>query len=361
MMTGALARLLPLACAVVLFASSTARAQSAASPAAEQLYQEGNRLLAAGKVHEACEKFAASQEAEPGLGTLLHLALCHEKEGRTATAWAEYNKGVALAQNRGEKDREKFARDHARALEKQLHKIVIEVPNRPEGLEIKLDNASFPLGSLGTPIPLDPGEHRVEARAPQKKPYSHVVRLAPSAGTDRVEVPSLEDEGSSSASSVPATPTTTPASSSPSPSQTSNDAPKEEPKPNEEPAKRGSPTRRWIGVGVGTVGVALGVVAIAEAITSTSRQSTSEDLAKHAHDPGVNPVDAANKSNDAHSQAVTAQTYAIVFGAASVVALGVGVVLFATSFKGSSSAKVPWTLAPTVGRGAGGLTLTGAF
>jgi hypothetical protein len=290
----------------------------------------------------------------------LHLALCHEKEGRTATAWAEFNKGVALAQNRSEKDREKFARDHARALERQLHKIVIEAPNKPEGLEIKLDNASFPLGSLGTPIPLDPGEHRVEARAPQKKPYSRVVRLAPSAGVDRVEVPTLEDEGASGAAAAAATPTTAPASPS-SPSAPSEE-PKEEPKPSEAPAKRGSPTRRWIGVGVGTLGVALGVVAIAEAVTSTSRQNTSEDLAKHAHDPGVNPADAFSKSNEAHSQAVTAQTYAIVFGAASVVALGVGVVLFVTSFKGSSSsAKIPWTLAPTVGRGGGGLALTGTL
>jgi hypothetical protein len=93
-------------CAAFLVAPSIARADATAAAAAEQLFLDGKKLLDAGKTHEACEKFAASQETDPGLGTLLHLASCHEKEGKTASAWAEFNEAQAQAQDHGEKDRE---------------------------------------------------------------------------------------------------------------------------------------------------------------------------------------------------------------------------------------------------------------
>src|SRR5215471_19286696 len=64
---------------------------------AEALFRHGRELLDAGKVSEACEKFAASQRADPALGTLLNLAACHEREGRTATAWSEFTDAYAQA------------------------------------------------------------------------------------------------------------------------------------------------------------------------------------------------------------------------------------------------------------------------
>src|SRR3954465_9465866 len=65
--------------------------------AAEALFNQGRDLMTAGKFVEACPKFEASQQLDPGLGTMLNLAECYEKTGRTASAWAEYREAIPLA------------------------------------------------------------------------------------------------------------------------------------------------------------------------------------------------------------------------------------------------------------------------
>ena len=68
--------------------ASPAFAQSGSNKAAaEALFSEGRSLASAGKCDEAIPKFQASQKLDPGIGTLLNLADCYEKVGRTASAW----------------------------------------------------------------------------------------------------------------------------------------------------------------------------------------------------------------------------------------------------------------------------------
>src|SRR5262249_18506399 len=77
----------------------------AVSPAAEAMFQEGKRLLSEGQTAEACARFASSFAIEASSGTLLNLALCHETQGKTATAWAEYRAAARLARSQGRDDR----------------------------------------------------------------------------------------------------------------------------------------------------------------------------------------------------------------------------------------------------------------
>jgi hypothetical protein len=191
------ARVVSLACAVALAtAQLPALAQSATgqkASLAEALFREGMKLMEQNKFHEACEKFAGSQREDPALGTLLHLADCHEKDGKPASAWAEFMQAAAEAKKRGAADREKYSLDHAATLETQMHRLQIDAKERPSGLTITLDGEPFSLGGLGTALPLDPGDHEVVANATGKKTWSKRITLAAGPGLDRVDVPGLED------------------------------------------------------------------------------------------------------------------------------------------------------------------------
>ncbi|MEO8796423.1 MAG: hypothetical protein ABI551_00935 [Polyangiaceae bacterium] len=68
----------------------------------EQLYRQGQELMKSGNVHEACAKFDASYRADTtAVGSLTALAACHEREGKTASAWGEYTTVASIAQRNG--------------------------------------------------------------------------------------------------------------------------------------------------------------------------------------------------------------------------------------------------------------------
>src|SRR5262245_41031428 len=108
--------------AAAMVLSMPARAEEPSTPTAlaETPFQTAKKLMADGDFVHACPKLAESQRLDPGGGTVLTLALCHEGEGKTATAWAEFNEARALAVRDGQKDREIVAREHTAALEPKL-------------------------------------------------------------------------------------------------------------------------------------------------------------------------------------------------------------------------------------------------
>jgi hypothetical protein len=161
--------------------------------AAEALFNEGRKLAADGKYTDACPKFEASQELDPGLGTLLNLAECYEKIGKTASAWAEYKEAIPLARAAGSKVRQDLATERAAALESRLSMLTIRAMGSTEettGLEVRRDGVPVQPAEFGSPIPVDPGPHTIEAAAPGKQKWSSTVQLADAAKL-LVDVPAL--------------------------------------------------------------------------------------------------------------------------------------------------------------------------
>ncbi|HEX8795916.1 MAG TPA: hypothetical protein VF765_33435 [Polyangiaceae bacterium] len=185
----------------------TARADTNASDkaTAEALFAEGKRLMDAKNYAQACARFADSQRLDPGVGTLLNLGVCYERNGQTASAWATYKEAARAAKDAGEAARERFARDHAAALEPKLAKLSVVVPptSAVEGLNVTRDGEVVPAGSWGLALPVDPGSHVIAASAPKRKSVSLSVTLT-AAGAQTVTVPPLESASGENASAAPA-------------------------------------------------------------------------------------------------------------------------------------------------------------
>lgn len=164
--------------------------------AAEALFDEGKWLMDEGRYSEACPKFAESQRLDAGVGTLLNLADCLEKVGRTASAWAEFRAAAYAAREKGQVERETVARERAAALEPRLARLVITAPwaEKVQDLEIRKDGQPLGRALWGTAVPVDPGKHVVEAMAEGKRPYRVEVEV-PEGEATRVTtaIPELAD------------------------------------------------------------------------------------------------------------------------------------------------------------------------
>ncbi|MDF2696857.1 MAG: hypothetical protein K0S65_5240, partial [Labilithrix sp.] len=138
--------------------------------AAEAAFVEGRALMSAKRYAEACPKLEASHTLEPAVGTVLNLAECFAKIGRTASAWIRYREAAAMALEKNQHEREEIARSRARELEPKLCRLTIVATNR-EGLVVTRDGQTVAPAALGIAVPVDPGPHVVEARAPSSLPF----------------------------------------------------------------------------------------------------------------------------------------------------------------------------------------------
>lgn len=179
-----------------LLAAPLGWAQSGAKTAvAEALYRQARDLMAAGKLDEACPKFAESQRLDPATGTLLNLAACHERQGKLATAWLEYSDVIVGARRDGRQDRVDYATERAAALEPRLSRLTLVLAAQADdtSLVLELDGASFGRAAIGVPTPVDPGQHVVKASAPGKKPWQQEITIGAEADQQTVTIPALED------------------------------------------------------------------------------------------------------------------------------------------------------------------------
>jgi len=143
-------------------------------------------------VAEACAKLAESQRIDPRLGTLLNVAACHEQEGRTATAWSEFNEAASQAAIAKQAEREAFARGKVAEIEKKLSRLKVVLRSAPAGAEVKLDGSVLRTVALGTPLPLDPGAHTLEVTAPSHNGWTRSITMAAGPAEQTVEVPTLD-------------------------------------------------------------------------------------------------------------------------------------------------------------------------
>ena len=160
--------------------SGTAVAEESKTALAQALFDEGRSLLRENRYAEACPKLAESQALEPAPGTLLNLAVCHEGEGKLATAWGEFTQVLSEAKRDGRNDRKEIAEEHLHALESRVPKLTVDVPfgSRVNGLEVWLKGLALRPSSWNVQIPVNPGELEIMAKAPGRREYVAQVQCA---------------------------------------------------------------------------------------------------------------------------------------------------------------------------------------
>lgn len=173
----------------IMVRGGVAHAQDANPAAAEQLFQEGRALMDQNKFAEACEKFKESARLDVAPGTVLNLAQCYERVGRTASAWARYREVVALSTRRGQPERAAFAETKVKELEPKLVSVVYVVPRPESGLVVEQDGTDLGRAAWGTRIPVDPGAHQLRVSAPGFRSWSASVFVERS--DQRIQVPAL--------------------------------------------------------------------------------------------------------------------------------------------------------------------------
>ena len=181
------AREISLALAVVAAAPRVARADD---PAAATAYNQAVALEGQGKWPEACALYETSYHDDPQLGVLLHLAICHEHVGRTATAWSEFTDAADLARTRGD-PREKIARKRADDLAPLLPKLYLAAPSAvPPGMIVRRDGVDV-TALIGAQMPVDPGDHEIAVTAPGYVDWKTKVTAAASTVTP-LDLPALQ-------------------------------------------------------------------------------------------------------------------------------------------------------------------------
>lgn len=335
---------------LLLLASTMGAPRAAhAEPSADEsalatvLFQQGRALIAAGQISEACHKFEESQRLDPGGGTLLNLARCHEQEGRLASAWSEFKLAENVARDGGRPDREAEAAYHISALEPRLSRLSIVVPTASDipGLMIESDGRELRRGAWSTAIPVDGGEHVVRASAPGRQPFTASLVIGKELDRRTIEIPIL----TTSAALL-----TPPATSTHASSPVAAAAPVAE-------TETFTPARlRWLGIG----SVALGVVAwAAGGYAFATALDAKDDAAAHCWVDGCDGA-GLRKRRDAVSRGNAATALGI--GGALLVGTGVTLFYFGQrSAAASAGAQIPTRFVVSAAPGAVMTTITGGL
>lgn len=309
--------------------------------AAVQLFDAAEALAKAGHLAEACPKYGESYRLDPQLGALLHHADCLERVGQLAGAYAAFRDAAELAAQKND-ERKTVALGRARALEPRLMRVSIELaPNaKLPGLEVLKDGTLLSDASLGVPIAVEKGEHRIEARAPGYRTWLTSVLAQTEGATEHVVVPALE-------LAPPAPP---PAAVLPSVAS--------QPAPPADSGGGVSPVT-WVAGGVAVVGLATGVVfnVLARSENSDAKSlCTSDSDAKTCY---VDPDD-SEKHQQHLDAAETDRTLSYVAFGVGGAAAAVAIVTLLLPHPGAPAAQ-GLVVAPAVGQGSGGVFMRGTF
>ncbi len=319
-------------------ADDVAEVSEEARDEAARLLLEGRKQMSNPKQLDlACETLSKSYALHRRGDTLLNLAECHRRQGKTATAWREFDEAIRYAEAVEFKEAIEAAMRLRDELATKLSGLEVRVPEPvPAELIVVLDGKVLPRQQWGQPLYVDPGVHEVAATARGYEGFAKSVTVQREGARTSIEV-RLEKE--------------------PEPEKPKPAPPPEPPAKPEPPApERGGPPG-WAFV-VGGAGVAmLGVSAAFGALTLDAGGSLDDTCGegRASCPPGY------DFEGERGSELLGFGMF-VGFGAAGIVATGVGVAgLIAHAVGGPSHERPAVAVMPLLGPGFAGATLGGTF
>lgn len=324
----------------LLSISSSARADQATVARAQALFDEALVLMKAGNYAEACPKLEESDQLDPGMGTEYRLAECYESGGKIVRAWSLFRSVADAAQRDGKGDRAALAIRRAADLAPRLPMVLVKVPESSSlpGLLVQIDGKPLSSSDWGQKVPLDPGEHLISAKAPNRVGWAYTVTSLERT-TTVVIVPALGN----SLTPLP-----------PAPPPPSSALPFKAP----EPASAGLSAPRIAALVTGGVGLVSLAVGAGFGLRAGSQWRSAREQCLDP-DAGTGCSTAGIAGGKEASSSATVSTIGFVVGGAAL--LTGGILWFRFAPPRPTSPASSFVLGPSFGPGAGGARLEGSF
>ncbi|MDI1450289.1 hypothetical protein [Polyangium sp. 6x1] len=327
----------PLCVAPVLLGARSAHAQQEA--AAEALFDRGLAEMQARHFDMACPAFAESQRLDPRAGTLFTLAECERLWGKIASASTHYAEYLRLVQAMPAALRQKhdaraaIARKEKAAIEPAIPKLTLVLPGKtPVSVRVMRDGFELGAASLGTALPVDPGEHVLTTQMPGAPPVE--TRVTVSKGESKTV--ELDPQAKAGPTKPELPPLTTGPVGSPEPA---------------DHAYRLAPTWAWI-AGIGGLAALGGSIAFSVAHANVRHTVATRCPDGTCDEPGLAAEYRQRWNRDLG--------LAVGFGVVSAIGIGLGAVGFVQTYRDAKTAAA-MTLVPWAAKDAGGAFVVGHF
>lgn len=276
----------------------------AALVAARELFREATDDFEGKRFEAALAKFRRVAQVKDTPQVRFNIAKSEEALGHVGAALVEYEAAERLTARDADSKTaalRELAKSHANALRARVPRLVIEAPDAPTSLRIQLDGSDIGSGTLGVPLPVDPGRHTIQASANESR-FSQEITLA----ERQTETVRIHLEGAQRPTPSPDAPNVVVARAD---DQTQG-------------ATSWFTVKRTAGLVSVAAGVALGIVSLVKVaehngLVSDIRESCSPRC----------PSSRRSELEQIRSDAVSSETMATMFGVGSVLALGAGAAL----------------------------------
>jgi len=314
---------------------------------AQDLVEEGRVLGQQGKWADALERFRRAAGVSPKTTPQLqfYVGYAEARVGKLVAADVDLRRAVELARAAGNDQVAKAAQAELPELEARTPALTIAVNGTATPVSLQVDGGPLGVAALGSPVPLDPGDHTI------------VVGFA--AGPVTRQVALVERQRTTVTIDAPQGTTASAPAESPPSSSTSAATPPPASPPAPTPDTGGGNGRKVLSlvvVGAGGAALVTGGIFYLLARSALSPVTSACPSSPCAAGPG-SPL-----PGDYHD-AQNKQTIAIVLASAGGVVAATGFVLLATGGSSAPAASSASSahLAPWLGPGGGGASLSGSF